>query len=81
MALWGLSFPALESIGQVAMPAGPSQSGDVRTDVQGSGGIGPVIVGGFKSDGSATAIPSSWLLIGGAVLVGLAAWAVLRRWR
>lgn len=78
-------FGALTSLtgggGLTGGSAGPSGSGDAGSGMFGSsGGIAPVVVGGFKSDGSAAAgtVPG-WFVpaaIGAALFLG---WTFLRR--
>jgi len=77
----GLSFPALESIGQITGgTAGPSTSGAARSGGGSAGGIGPLVIGGFKSDGSASAMASVpwWVWAAGIGALAFIAWRVLR---
>lgn len=59
-----------------------SQSGDARGGATGGtniGGIAPVIIGGFKSDGSASAFQGGPLLIVGAIVVAALIFLAFRR--
>lgn len=78
-------FGALQSLtgggGLTGGSAGPSGSGDAGSGMfGGAGGIAPVVVGGFKSDGSAAAgtVPGWFVpaVIAGGLFLG---WALLRR--
>lgn len=71
-----LPLGALTSLtggGGLSGSGGAATSGDSKGGVtSGSGISSPVVIGGFKSDGSATALPAGTLwIIGGALLVGL----------
>jgi len=61
--------------------SGPATSGNISgasgLSGSGPGGISsPVVIGGYKTDGSATAAASipTWAYVGGALLVGLVLW-------
>lgn len=68
-----LPLPNLTGGAATATAGESSGRADVRTT------FGPVVVGGFKSDGSATTLSSGALLAVGAVILGVSLWYLLRR--
>lgn len=73
MALPLGALTSLTGGGGLSGSGGASTSGDAKGGSQAGGGISsPVVIGGYKTNGSATAVPqSSLLLIGAAIVVGL----------